>query len=123
LFITARGAFDVRSVPLDRVESISVQELAAWRHSVTPHTVLDVREADELGICQLEDAMHIPMSEIPSRVADLPLAHPLVVMCHHGMRSMRVVIFLRGAGYPNAVNLDGGMDAWACEIDQSLRRY
>jgi rhodanese-related sulfurtransferase len=108
---------------MDSNDSISVHELASWRQSVVPHTVLDVREADELSICELGDALHIPMSEIPSRVADLPSEHPLVVMCHHGARSMRVVKFLRSAGYENAVNLDGGVNAWACEIDAALRRY
>jgi rhodanese-related sulfurtransferase len=115
--------FEVSAGQLDGADSISIHELASWRQSVVPHTVLDVREADELSICQLEDAMHIPMSEIPSRVADLPSEHPLVVMCHHGARSMRMVKFLRSAGYGNAVNLDGGIDAWAREIDPSVQRY
>jgi len=45
------------------------------------------------------------------------------VICHHGMRSLRVVNFLRGAGLQNAINLDGGIDAWAAEIDTSIGRY
>ena len=57
--------------------------------------VLDVREARELDICQLEGALHIPMAEIPTRVDDLPTNHPLVVVCHHGARSQMVVDFLR----------------------------
>jgi hypothetical protein len=48
---------------------------------------------------------------------------PLVVICHHGARSQMVVDFLRDAGFDNAVNLDGDIDAWACEVDQSMRRY
>jgi rhodanese-related sulfurtransferase len=47
----------------------------------------------------------------------------LVVICHHGARSQMVVDFLRSAGFDNAVNLDGGIDAWAYEVDQSMRRY
>src|SRR5271155_2343836 len=50
------------------------------------HVVLDVREARELDICQLEGALHIPMAEIPARVDDLPTNQPLVVLCHHGAR-------------------------------------
>ena len=87
------------------------------------HRVLDVREARELDICQLEGALHIPMSEIPAHVDDLPTNQPLVVLCHHGARSQMVVDFLRDAGFGNAVNLEGGIEAWACEIDQSIRRY
>ena len=60
---------------------------------------------------------------MPARTDDLPTKEPLVVMCHHGARSQTVVDFLRSAGFDNAVNLDGGIDAWACEIDQSMRRY
>ncbi len=87
------------------------------------HRVLDVREARELEICQLEGTLHIPMTEIQARVDELPTNHPLVVVCHHGARSQMVVDFLRSAGFDNAVNLDGGIEAWACEIDQSMRRY
>jgi rhodanese-related sulfurtransferase len=87
------------------------------------HTVLDVREAGELDICQLEGALHVPMAEIPARVDDLPTNQPLVVLCHRGARSQMVVDFLRDAGFDNAVNLEGGIEAWACEIDQSIRRY
>ena len=103
--------------------SISVHELADWRQSDTPHVVLDVREAHELMVCQLDGIMHIPMNEIPARIKDVPVDAPVVVMCHHGARSMTVVNFLRRAGLGNAVNLDGGIDAWAREIDNTVGRY
>jgi rhodanese-related sulfurtransferase len=103
--------------------SISVHELADWRQSDTPHVVLDVREANELMLCQLDNALHIPMGEIPSRIADVPTDTPVVVMCHHGARSMTVVNFLRRSGLGNAANLDGGIHAWACEIDNTVGRY
>jgi rhodanese-related sulfurtransferase len=104
-------------------DAISVRELADMRSAGKEHTVLDVREARELDICQLEGALHVPMAEIPARTDDLPTNQPLVVICHHGARSQMVVDFLRSAGFDNAVNLDGGIDAWACEVDQSMRRY
>jgi rhodanese-related sulfurtransferase len=103
--------------------SISVQHLAELRRDHTPHILLDVREADELEICQLENALHIPMSQVPARLADLPSDQPIVVMCHHGGRSLRVVQFLRQAGRDNAINLDGGIESWALEIDPSIARY
>jgi rhodanese-related sulfurtransferase len=93
-----------------------------WRTG-REHIVLDVREARELDICQLEGALHIPMANVPARTDDLPTNQPLIVVCHHGARSQRVVDFLRNAGFDNAVNLDGGIEAWACEIDRSMRRY
>jgi rhodanese-related sulfurtransferase len=103
--------------------SISVFELHALRQSGAPHVVLDVREADELEICAIETALHIPMAQVPSRLGELPADRPLVVMCHHGMRSLRVVNFLRGNGFDNAVNLDGGIDAWAAQIEPAVGRY
>jgi rhodanese-related sulfurtransferase len=87
------------------------------------HAVVDVREARELEICRLDGALHVPMAEIPDRTDDLPRDQLLVVICHHGARSQMVVDFLRDAGFDNAVNLDGGIDAWAYDIDQSMRRY
>ena len=109
--------------PLRRPEAISVRELADMRSAGKEHTVLDVREARELDICQLDGALHVPMAEIPDRTDDLPTDQLLVVICHHGARSQMVIDFLRDAGFDNAVNLDGGIDAWACDIDQSMPRY
>ena len=109
--------------PLRGSDAISVRELADMRSSGKEHTVLDVREARELDICKLEGALHVPMAEIPDRIGDLPTDQPLVVICHHGARSQMVVDFLRSAGFDNAVNLDGGIDAWACDVDPSMPRY
>jgi rhodanese-related sulfurtransferase len=108
---------------LTESDGISVRELSELRTAGSRHCVLDVREADELVICRLEGSLHIPMSDIPARIAELPTGRPLVVICHHGVRSRGVVGFLRNAGFDNAVNLDGGIEAWACEIDQSMPRY
>jgi rhodanese-related sulfurtransferase len=107
--------------PLRGSDAISVRELADMRSAGKEHTVLDVRR--ELDVCRLEGALHVPMAEIPARTDDLPTNQLLVVICHHGARSQMVVDFLRSAGFDNAVNLDGGIDAWACEVDQSMRRY
>ena len=111
------------SQSLRRSDAISVRELTQMRSTGTEHMVLDVREARELDICQLAGVLHIPMAEIPTRVDDLPTSQPLVVLCHHGARSQMVVDFLRDTGFDNAVNLEGGIEAWACEIDRSMRRY
>jgi rhodanese-related sulfurtransferase len=109
--------------PFRQSAAISVGELADMRSAGTEHAVLDVREARELDVCRLEGALHIPMAEVPARADELPTDRPLVVVCHHGARSQMVVDFLRGAGFDNAVNLDGGIDAWACDIDPSMPRY
>jgi rhodanese-related sulfurtransferase len=109
--------------PLRTSDAISVRDLADMQAAGKEHAVLDVREARELDVCRLDGALHIPMAEVPARAEELPTDRPLVVVCHHGARSQMIVDFLRGAGFDNAVNLDGGVDAWACDIDQSMPRY
>ena len=108
--------------PLRGSDAISVRELADMLSAGKERTVLDVREARELDVWRLEGAVHIPMAEISARTDDLPTDQLLVVICHHGARSQMVVDFLRSAGFDNAVNLDGGIDAWACEVDQLMPR-
>jgi rhodanese-related sulfurtransferase len=109
--------------PLRGSDVISVRELADMRSAGKKHLVLDVREARELDVCGLEGALHIPMSEVAAQTDNLPTDQLLVVICHHGVRSQMVVDFLRTAGFDNAVNLDGGIDAWACDVDPSMPRY
>jgi rhodanese-related sulfurtransferase len=85
--------------------------------------LLDVREDSELAICRIEGALHIPMGQIPERAESLPKDKQLVVFCHHGMRSLHVVQYLESCGFENAINLGGGIHAWAVEVDPTLARY
>jgi len=74
---------------------------------------LDVREPDEWAAGRAPNAVHIPMSELTARLDELPEdEEPLYVICRSGGRSARVAAFLAAQGYP-AVNVDGGMRAWA----------
>ena len=84
--------------------------------------LLDVRETNETIICKLEQAIHIPMMSIPKRLNDLNPKKNIIVMCHSGVRSLQVCLFLNQNGY-NATNLSGGIDAWANEIDPTMKRY
>jgi rhodanese-related sulfurtransferase len=74
--------------------------------------LLDVREDHEWVAGHAPDAVHVPMSRLAERVAELPLDRPIVCVCHVGGRSAMVVAALNRAGW-QALNLDGGMDAWA----------
>jgi len=85
--------------------------------------LLDVREPDEVATAAIAGATTIRMGEIPLHLDELPPDRPIVVMCHHGGRSARVTDFLNANGYPNAINLDGGIDAWSVQIDPSIARY
>jgi rhodanese-related sulfurtransferase len=93
----------------------SSQQLPSVEVTALPDDVrpLDVREADEWAAGRAPTAVHIPMSELAGRLADLPADEdPLYVICRSGGRSARVVAYLVAQGYP-AVNVDGGMQAWA----------
>ncbi len=85
--------------------------------------LLDVREPQELAIVSLPGATHIPMREIPGRLAELDRDRPIVVMCHTGIRSRHVAGFLLANEFEQVFNLAGGIDAWAVEIDPDLSRY
>jgi rhodanese-related sulfurtransferase len=102
---------------------ISVGQLKARRDAGDDIVLLDVRELDEVATASLAAATVIAMAEIPARLADLPTDKPIVVMCHHGSRSAHVTGFLNANGYPNAVNLEGGIDAWSSQIDPAVPRY
>jgi rhodanese-related sulfurtransferase len=85
--------------------------------------LLDVREHDELKIAAVAGATHIPMREVPARVAELDGDKPLVVMCHSGGRSRRVAEFLLANGFTTVFNLKGGIDAWSTQLDSAIPRY
>ena len=105
------------------MSDISVEELAEWRASGKDFILLDVRNGDEIAAAALPDSLHIAMHEIPLRIAELPADKPIAVLCHHGTRSERVAGFLQSRGFSEAVNVDGGIDAYACQVDPNLPRY
>ena len=74
--------------------------------------LLDVRESDEWAAGHAPGATHLPMSELTARMDELPDGDPLYVICRSGGRSARVAAYLSAQGYP-AVNVEGGMQAWA----------
>lgn len=75
--------------------------------------LLDVRELDEWSAGHAPDAHHIPMMEVPARLAEVPTDTEVVVVCRSGARSGQVVAYLLGNGRDNVSNLGGGMQAWA----------
>lgn len=103
--------------------SITVQELRRWRDEGRDFVLLDVREPWELAICRFPDALAIPLNSLPERLAELGNTVPLVVVCHHGIRSLHAMRWLQANGVVAATNLSGGIDAWAREIDPSMGVY
>ncbi|MFB9234557.1 rhodanese-like domain-containing protein [Plantactinospora siamensis] len=77
--------------------------------------LLDVREPDEWSAGHAPDAHHLPMMEIPARLAEIPTDADVVVLCRSGGRSAQVVKYLMGNGFDNVRNLTGGMRQWAAD--------
>lgn len=111
------------TAPADCPLEISVAEARELLGQAGPPLLLDVREADELAICRLPGSLHIPLGDLPSRLAEVPRDRMVIVQCHHGGRSLRATHFLRSKGHPRVTNLKGGIDAWSLRIDPSVPRY
>lgn len=85
--------------------------------------LLDVRERWEYDIAHLPGSLLIPLSEIHTRLDDLDRERETIVICHHGIRSAKAVNLLTAAGFKEVINLHGGIDAWAREVDTSIPTY
>lgn len=105
------------------VPELSVEELHGRLQSGETMTLLDVREPQEVALCSLPDAIHIPLGQLSARLPELPQNWPLVAYCHHGARSAQAVQLLLTHGHPNSSNLVGGIDAWARRIDSTMTLY
>ncbi len=110
-------------MPDNPVTDITVQAFAEMREGGADYTLLDIRGADEIAISAFDDSLNIPMEQIPENLDKLPGSGTLVVVCHLGQRSARSAAWLRQNGFPNAVNLAGGIDAWAREVDNDVAIY
>lgn len=105
------------------IPQIDVTTLDEMRRGGREVVVLDVREDWERQICRVDPSIDVPMAAVPQAVDDLPRDRPLVVMCHHGVRSLQAAMWLRTRGFDNVVNLAGGIDAWRREIDPTMEGY
>jgi rhodanese-related sulfurtransferase len=105
---------------------ISPQETKAKLDAAERVTLVDCREPIEHSIAHLDGAHLIPMNNIPSRLNTLESVAEeslVIVYCHHGMRSMNVVNWLRQQGVENCQSMAGGIDRWSLEIDSTVPRY
>jgi rhodanese-related sulfurtransferase len=106
------------------MREIDVRELQSWlvtdRGSVQ---LLDVREPWEVARCRIEGSRAVPMGELPARLDEFDPDRRTVVVCHHGVRSMHVAKWLAQQGFGDVINLRGGIDAWARDIDPAMPVY
>lgn len=110
------------------IPQLAASQFMDWARSADRPLLLDVREPWECQLASVRPGenfrlLAIPMGEVPARLAELPQDQPIACLCHHGMRSQQVALFLQQQGFAEVVNLTGGMDAWSREVDPSVPRY
>ncbi len=113
---------------MDRVHVADLHHVAAalQAHGLQP-VLLDVREPQELILASFElpgvERIDVPMGQIPAHLDTLAPERAYLVLCHHGVRSLRVAHFLSQHGYPHTYNIEGGIDAWSLQVDPGVPRY
>ena len=107
------------------MKQLSPLELQQWLADASRAAplLLDVREPHEYALCHIADSRLIPLNELPARSDELDRDAEIVAICHHGMRSFRAGSFLEQAGFARVYNLQGGVDAWAHDVDPGMARY
>ena len=109
------------------MKSLQVDQLSAFVQGEPGTVLLDVREPWEVALAAIHlpgaQALHIPMTQVPQRLAEIDAGPSVVCICHHGARSAQVVAFLLQRGYSRIYNLAGGIDAWSTHVDPSVPRY
>jgi len=125
--ITAPVAYDqfcgVPPQPSVGVPALSVADLKRKLDAREPFLLLDVREPFEAAICQIPGARLLPLGDLPTHIPALDRAQEIVLLCKSGIRSAKALQLLRAAGFPKLWNVEGGITAWAREIDPSMPRY
>jgi rhodanese-related sulfurtransferase len=110
--------------PADTFE-VSVTDTRALLDSPLKPILIDCREEDEHAYCRIPGAQLLPLAAINSRIAGVlgSKETPAIIYCHHGMRSMRAVTYLRDHGFSHVFSMRGGIDAWSSEIDPTVPAY
>ena len=86
--------------------------------------LVDVREPWEFATTRIEGSLHLPMGEVATRAhKELDMDERLVIVCHHGVRSLNATAWLRRQGFEKVQSLRGGIDAWSVEVDPKVSRY
>ena len=106
-----------------QIDEIAPVDLKARIERGDQPFILDVREPEEVAVAAFPNATRIPMGDIPSRLTELDPDRETIVVCHHGVRSAQVAMYLTRMGFEHAVNLSGGIDAWSLEVDPATPRY
>lgn len=104
------------------MQNLAPLELQAYLKNHSP-LLLDIREQWEWDKCHFNTARLLPMGQIMANIDSLDKIEEVVIICHHGIRSMQVARYFEMLGFKNVINLKGGIDAWAKTIDDSMALY
>ena len=104
------------------IETIDATRLKEKRDANEDFVLLDVRSQEEFQLVNI-GGTHIPLQDLPERFRELSEKTPIVVLCHHGVRSEQAASFLEAKGFKEVSHLDGGIDSWAIEVEPDLLRY
>ena len=85
--------------------------------------LLDVRERWEFEYCHIAGSKLVPMTQLPANLDKFDPEKEIVLICHHGIRSRQMGYYMEQMGFKNIINLDGGVEQWAEDIDRSMKRY
>jgi rhodanese-related sulfurtransferase len=103
---------------------ISVEEFEQRMRSSERPVLLDVREPWEVETANLPGALNMPMQDVPARAFnELDEDAPILVLCHHGARSLSVTVWLQNQGFTQAQSVAGGIDAYSRVVDPTVPRY
>jgi rhodanese-related sulfurtransferase len=102
---------------------ITPEEVNALRQNGGGFVLLDVREPHEIETAQIAGTVNIPMGDITSRLQELDPEQHIVVVCHHGIRSANVAVWLQRQGFERVQSMRGGIDRWSREVDPSVPVY
>lgn len=105
------------------IKEISPQELEIKVRSGGNFMLLDVRQPWEFNMCHLVGSINIPLGELDQTLTQVPDDKEIITICHHGLRSKQAAILLNQCGYVKVFSLQGGIDAWAQDIDPTMERY
>ena len=107
----------------DLIEKEPLEVKAMLDESSSSIMLLDVREKWEFDLCHIPKSIHMPIAEVILRISELEKTNPIIIICHNGRRSLHIGLELIEKGFDNVINLKGGVDQWADDIDISMTKY
>ena len=106
----------------DLIEKEPLEVKAMLDESSSSIMLLDVREKWEFDLCHIPKSIHMPIAEVILRISELEKTNPIIIICHNGRRSLHIGLELIEKGFDNVINLKGGVDQWADDIDTSMTK-